>query len=262
MSIVVAWENVHCFDVARTFATQHQLSLCERPGLPAGGCKALWFTDKQVELVVHDEKHQSHLFCDFVTGPLGYRLRQREGKKQAIARALGLKKHCAPQVIDATAGLGQDAFVLAALGCRMRLIERSPIIAALLKDGLKRATGCEMLLPILHHMQLIEGDSIILLKGLTQAEYPDIVYLDPMFPVAHRSALNKLSMRVVRDIVGADIDSEALLRTALEIAKERVVVKRAKLAPNTGGMNPHFSIAGKSNRYDIYLTQVKNEPVK
>jgi 16S rRNA (guanine1516-N2)-methyltransferase len=42
-------------------------------------------------------------------------------------------------VIDGTAGLGKDAFVLAGLGCKVTLVERHPVVVALLADGLARA---------------------------------------------------------------------------------------------------------------------------
>ena len=58
-----------------------------------------------------------------------------------IAKAVGIAQGVRPQVLDATAGLGKDAFVLASLGCQMTLIERQPLIAALLEDGLARARG-------------------------------------------------------------------------------------------------------------------------
>ena len=42
-------------------------------------------------------------------------------------------------MLDATAGLGRDAFVLASLGCQVTLIERVPAVAALLENGIERA---------------------------------------------------------------------------------------------------------------------------
>ena len=41
-----------------------------------------------------------------------------------IARAIGLNSPTAPHVLDATAGLGGDAFVLASLGCPVTMVER------------------------------------------------------------------------------------------------------------------------------------------
>ncbi|HZJ10196.1 MAG TPA: class I SAM-dependent methyltransferase, partial [Trueperaceae bacterium] len=42
-------------------------------------------------------------------------------------------------VVDATAGLGADAFHLAAKGAQVTMIERSPVLAELLRDALEHA---------------------------------------------------------------------------------------------------------------------------
>ena len=43
------------------------------------------------------------------------------------------------KAIDATAGMGEDAFLLAAQGYEVTLYEQNPVIAALLKDAIRRA---------------------------------------------------------------------------------------------------------------------------
>ncbi len=60
------------------------------------------------------------------------------GRGEAVAKAVGIKGDYLPDV-DATAGLGRDAFVLASVGCRVRMLERNPVVAALLDDGPARA---------------------------------------------------------------------------------------------------------------------------
>ncbi len=56
------------------------------------------------------------LFVDFVNGKNGYRLAHNCTIRQPLARAVGIKPGIRPTVIDATAGLGGDGFVLASLG--------------------------------------------------------------------------------------------------------------------------------------------------
>ena len=56
------------------------------------------------------------LACDFVGGPVNHRLRFGGGRGQDLARAAGLKPGVNPHIVDATAGLGRDAFLLASLG--------------------------------------------------------------------------------------------------------------------------------------------------
>ena len=84
------------------------------------------------------EEKQAHV-VDFVGGKVGFRLRSGEGKNQALAKAVGLNKGKTPSVVDATAGLGRDAFLLASLGLNVTLIERSPVMYQHLLEGMERA---------------------------------------------------------------------------------------------------------------------------
>lgn len=195
-------------------------------------------------------------------GSLGYRRRHGGGLNQAIAKAVGLKTgQDAVSVLDATAGLGKDAFILACLGCHLRLVERSPVVASALRAGLQRAAALPELQEIINRMQLIEADARSILRSLSAADCPDVVYLDPMFPRESKTALTKLDLRRIRDIVGEDLDAAELLPLALEKASRRVVVKRWISAPPIAEFpRPSFVVKGKKNRYDIYLAggQYKN----
>ncbi|MBW4935805.1 class I SAM-dependent methyltransferase [Marinobacter sp. F4206] len=190
--------------------------------------------------------------AEFVTGKMGYRREHGGGAGQLVAKAVGLQKtHAALHVLDATAGLGQDAFVLASLGCRVTLFERNPVIHALLADGLARASLNVDCAPIVARMSLKEGSSLPWLES-AGPESADVIYLDPMFPHRDKSALVKKEMQVFRMVVGDDDDSEALLEAALGCATYRVVVKRPRKAPAIAGTEPATRIEGKSSRYDIY----------
>ncbi len=65
-------------------------------------------------------------------GAVGHRRKFGGGKGRAIAKAAGLNKGATPTILDGTAGLGRDAFVLASLGCKVQMVERHPVVAALL----------------------------------------------------------------------------------------------------------------------------------
>lgn len=190
--------------------------------------------------------------AEFVTGKAGYRREHGGGTGQLVAKAVGLKKARQPlHVLDATAGLGQDAFVLASLGCRLTLFERSPVIHALLSDGLARASLNDQSSPIVARMTLQSGNSIDWLAQ-ANAGVADVIYLDPMFPHRDKSALVKKEMQVFRTVVGDDDDSPTLLEAALAMATYRVVVKRPRKAEPVRGPAPTTRIEGKSSRYDIY----------
>ncbi|MCU1724075.1 class I SAM-dependent methyltransferase [Pseudomonas sp. 5P_5.1_Bac1] len=188
---------------------------------------------------------------DFVEGAAAHRRVYGGGSGQMIAKAVGIAQGVRPQVLDATAGLGKDAFVLASLGCQMQLIERQPLVAALLEDGLARAAGDAEVGAIVARMNLLHGNAIERMRDW-QGEAPQVIYLDPMFPHRDKSALVKKEMRVFRPLVGDDLDAPALLEAALALATHRVVVKRPRKAPIIDGPKPSHSLEGKSSRYDIY----------
>ena len=197
---------------------------------------------------------------DFISGSVDHRRKQGGGKGQMIAKACGLKAGALPKILDMTAGLGKDAFVLASLGCEILLNERSPIVYALLSDGLARAADSVRwddieLAEIIARMTLLENSDSRTL-GLSQEQLPegkvDVVYLDPMFPGRDKSADVKKEMRAFHSIVGADLDAADLLPQALRLAKYRVVVKRPRKAPFLNEQAPSFQLLGKSSRYDIY----------
>jgi 16S rRNA (guanine1516-N2)-methyltransferase len=191
--------------------------------------------------------------ADFLEGAAAHRRKFGGGKGQMIAKAVGIKAGVRPQVLDVTAGLGKDAFVLATLGCEMTLVERSPAVFAVLRDGLSRAGTDPEVAEITARMSLHRANSIEWMQQqLAAGNRFQVVYVDPMFPHSDKSALVKKEMRVFRPVVGDDTDAEQLLDTALQLAENRVVVKRPRKAPTIGARVPSFQLEGKSSRYDIY----------
>lgn len=189
--------------------------------------------------------------ADFVSGKVDHRRKFGGGKGQLIAKAVGLKSGITPQVLDATAGLGRDAFVLASLGCEVTLLERSPVVAELLSAGLAQARLSYEVAPVVSLMTMIQADSIEWLSSQVST-VADVIYLDPMFPDRDKSSLVKKEMRLFKPLVGGDLDASALLKEALSKARYRVVVKRPRKAPEIEGISPTLKLEGKSSRYDIY----------
>ncbi len=205
-----------------------------------------------LELCKLDEPKLGAIKVDFVEGAVAHRRKFGGGRGQDIAKAVGLKHGFTPHVLDATAGLGRDAFVLASLGCQLTLMERMPVVAALLDDGIERAKLNAEVGEIAERMQLIHASSI---ESMTLASQPDVVYLDPMYPHREKSAAIKKEMRVFQSLVGEDLDADALLAPALALAKYRVVVKRPSYAPPLADKKPSMSIKMKKNRFDVYVNQ-------
>ena len=203
-------------------------------------------------LTLNQEGGES-ILVDFASDAFLYRLAKGGGRRQPMARAMGLKPGYSPLILDATAGLGRDGFLLAALGCRVILCERSPILCALLRDGLTRAAADPRLTAMVERITLQTGDSRHLLPALACNERPEVISLDPMFPFRRKSALVKKEMRLVRSLVGEDADTAALLQVALIHAGKRVVCKRPSQAPPLNGPEPDFAITTPKHRFDVYL---------
>nr|WP_228729915.1 class I SAM-dependent methyltransferase [Shewanella avicenniae] len=208
---------------------------------------------EQLTLFKRDEPKLGGISVDFIEGAVAHRRKFGGGRGQAIAKAAGLKQGVNPTVLDGTAGLGRDAFVLASLGCTVSLVERHPVVAALLEDGLQRAyQNAEIGGWMQQRMQLLPSHHIELLAE-TMADSVDVVYLDPMYPHREKSALVKKEMRVFQTLVGSDDDADALLAPALQIARKRVVVKRPDYAEDLAGQKPSTVIETKKNRFDVYV---------
>lgn len=212
--------------------------------------------DRQVlALKQLDEPKLGNVLVDFASDTLTFRREKGGGKKEAIAKAVGCKGQHLPHVVDATAGLGRDAFVLASLGCKVDMIERSSVVAALLDDGLERIKQHQQLSRILS-MRLFHGVSYAVLTHWLH-EKPDVVYLDPMFPHKQKSALVKKEMRLFQQLLGADQDADQLLAPAMALANNRVVVKRPSYAPPLADQCPSMCIESKKHRFDVYLKNCK-----
>jgi len=180
-----------------------------------------------------------------------HRVRFGGGRGQALPKAAGFMSGNTPSIVDATAGLGRDAFLLASLGGHVTLVERSPKVHALLKDGLARAraAGPEVA-AVVARMTLLYGDAKDLLSGLKA----DVVIVDPMHPPRKKTALVKKEMRLLRQLVGTDPDALELMQAALACARKRVVLKWPLYADAIEGLlEPSHQIIGKTMRYDVFM---------
>lgn len=204
-------------------------------------------TAEHLELIDTSTAEFKPIFIDFLDEKF-FRRQQQSGFSQHLARACGVSKHHKPVVIDATTGFGTDAFILASLGCEMICIERNELLAQLLADALERA---KLVIPeVTVRIKLIHDDAKHFLTTVT--EKPNVIYLDPMYPHRNKSALVKKEMRILRELVGSDDDSIELFELAYTTTKNRVVVKRHRLAPTITNKKPTFSLTGKNCRFDVY----------
>ncbi|WP_293451534.1 class I SAM-dependent methyltransferase [Planktotalea sp.] len=196
-------------------------------------------------------QRETVLRVDFVSGAVGHRLRFGGGRGQDLAKAMGLRAGKTPSIIDATAGLGRDSFLLASLGAQVTMIERSAQMHALLVQGMERAFDeGGAFREIIESMTLLHGDAKDLLPDLSA----QAILIDPMHPPRKNSALVKRELRQVREIVGTDEDAADLVRIALNCARNRVVLKwPAKADPIEDVRACSHQILGKSTRYDVFM---------
>lgn len=222
----------------------------------------LYIQESRLSLVDPDLDERAMVFIDFTSGAADHRRRFGGGKSQTLAKSLGLDQKRDLTVVDATAGLAGDSFVMACLGANVFMLERSPVLALMIEEalyGASQGTGEEDLGSIIQRMQLMHVDAIDWLRQ-QKDESQDVVYLDPMFPERKKTAAVKKEMQLLQSLLEntpADESSSALeeselLGQARRASLFRTVVKRPRHAPPLAGEKPGYSLEGKSTRYDIY----------
>ena len=203
----------------------------------------------------------ARLDVDFTGGRTAARQHERGLARQPLARAVGLTRlrkrlGRAVRLVDATGGLGRDAWFVASLGCRVTLIERSPLVHALLEAALARAALDPAGADSAARITLALGDARTLLAGLDRSR-ADVVYLDPMYPASRRRAAVNKGMQFLHALVGGEADEAGLLAAALDAAGSQVTVKRPAAAPPIGGdeafTGQRSTITSPGTRYDVYL---------
>ena len=193
------------------------------------------------------QSRQYPLQIDFASGQFSYRLRKGGGKQESLAKAVGIKQGLS--VLDCTAGLGRDSFLLASMGCNVTMLERSRVMALLLEDALRRAKNHDDLKVSVNRISLVHADAIGYLAALEQV--PDVIMLDPMFPTRKKSAHVKGEMQVLQRFLGSDGDIEELFAAALATSCKRLVVKRP--VSEKSELSPTFSLKGSSTRFDVFV---------
>ena len=197
------------------------------------------------------------LACDFED--MLPRVKPGRLQQELLVKAAKLKGVDAPFAIDCTAGLGQDSFLLAAAGFRVRMFERDATIAALLEDGLARAAEAPATAAIAARMELAHADSLEYMQALAASgePAPDVIYLDPMFPARQKSAAVKKKFQLLHVLEAPcdEAEEDALVRAAFDAAPRKVIIKRPAKGALLAGIKPSYSIAGKAVRYDVLTPQ-------
>lgn len=201
--------------------------------------------------------------------PKDSRLAQRAKRSgfDMLVKAVGPRKVVGgARILDLTAGFGQDSLLLHQSGAsQVCMVERDPIVATLLQDAMRRRRdaldGDDR---DTSSLSLKVGNSVDIVRSLASQDYPDVCYVDPMFPPRTKSAAVKKNMQILHSLLGSQDDTIetqhdeiTLLEAALDVAQVRVVVKRpVNAAPlgGQGGPKPSYDLRGSSNRWDVYIT--------
>ena len=213
--------------------------------------------DSGYELI---DTHQAQLALriDFTAAKLQYRA-TRGGKKELLLRAVGAKPGL--RVMDCTAGLGTDSFLLANAGCLVTMLERSKILNMLLSDALRSNVPNEIQ-QTLARMHLLEADAKDVLSDMKRTDLPgenqvdrlpDVIFIDPMFPSRRKQALVNGSMQMLQNFVGKDQDATELLGLAIQTGCSKVVVKRPANGETLDMYKPSYQYSAKANRFDVFL---------
>ena len=154
-------------------------------------------------------------------------------------------------ILDCTAGLCRDSFILACKNYNITAIEKNKIIFALLQDGYNNALNDNNLNKIIQNIKLINIDSIDFLENCEESF--DCIYLDPMFEESKKSRLVKKEMQIFHNLA-SNSDNEKLFNLAITKTKNRVVVKRALHGEYLiNSIKPDFSLKEKTIRFDVYI---------
>lgn len=180
------------------------------------------------------------------------RIRRGNLQSELLVKAVKIKGFDGRlEVMDCTAGLGEDSLLLAAAGFYVKLYERDKIIAALLRDSMERAAADLELSSIIARMELHEADSLTAMENLQ--ETPDVIYLDPMFPSRQKSALVKKKFQVLHLLEQPCEEGNRFLEAALACKPRKLVIKRPLKGEYLGDRKPDYSISGKTIRYDCIV---------
>lgn len=175
--------------------------------------------------------------------PKGFRLRlgpikARAGQALLLARACAAGKR--PAVADLMAGWGLDGLCLASKGCAVTLVERSPLVWAMLDDFvLRHRLPAEVVWEEAGAWCISHGKAV------------DVAYLDPMFPPRGKTALPGKPMQLLRTLAWEDgLELAQRIEQAKEAARDRVVVKRR--AGAAAAHKPSWQVCGRRLRFDVY----------
>ena len=203
--------------------------------------------------LVDHYRQKPPLSVDYGSPSLRLRQKKISAKGELLVRAV--KEKPGARVLDMTAGLGTDAFILASYGHDVTMLERSKTVYLLVKDALKRARQDAELKPVVARLTLHHWDST---RPFLPAIGFDAALVDPMFDEKKKSALPPGNMQMLQAFLGRGAELQPFLTAAQELSIRRTIVKRPRLdrAPAKNAVRPVYQLTGRSSRLDVFFNQV------
>ena len=228
-------------DMAESFSRKTGAPIVDKPG----EYLTIHFDSKGVSLSGFGLTYQGDFAETMMHRVTNGRLQHEMLVKAASSEKEGRK------AIDATAGMGEDAFLLAAQGYEVTLYEQNPVVAALLKDAIRRAKKNQILKDVASRMKVVEADSVESMSKLLDPV--DVIYLDPMFPARQKSSLINKKLQLIQKLEPPCSEETDLFDAALKVGPSRIIVKRPLKSEYLAGREPSYTLKGKAIRYDCYV---------
>ena len=227
-------------DMAESFARRTGAPIQDKPGKNL----TVLFDSKGISLTGYGLTYQGdfeNMLHRVTNGRLQHEMLVKAAKSDKVGR----------KAIDATAGMGEDAFLLAAQGYEVTLYEQNPVIAALLKDAIRRARKNMELKEIANRMKVVEGNSVECMSKLLDPV--DVIYLDPMFPARQKSSLINKKLQLIQKLEPPCSEETDLFDAAIKVNPDKIIVKRPLKSECLAGREPSYTLKGKAIRYDCYV---------
>lgn len=160
-------------------------------------------------------------------------------KQEILFRALG-KNLSGKLIVDLSTGLAGDSLLMLAMGAKVHSYERNPSIFLMLYREYQKLDD-----ELKQKWKIHYGSCQDFQEG-------DVYFFDPMYGSEVSKAKSSKEMRIFREVVRDDEDSESFAQEVFNKSQKRLVIKRSKKG-KVLLEKPGLVFNGKSTRYDVYL---------
>ena len=208
----------------------------------------LHYDESGLSFIVDPQDLKKRNQIDFLKGKLGWRLKRSQHESN-LKKALG-KSNAPLNIFDATPGFLSDAMIFLSLGHKVYAVEQSEIIYSLVKDAIRRASTE---LVFLKNLEFSCGNSLEKYSELESL--PDVIYLDPMYPILKKNQKKSSHIETITFILKEErieCNNEGLIEGFFKKKYQKIILKRP-LKFKKKYSNINYQVKGSTTRFDIYL---------